>query len=306
MANKSKVATASDPFSKMNEIMSKIAPEGDMIEDSPYAFIDEWISTGWYIVNAALSGSLFGGVPNRRSVVFAGEESTGKTFLALSTCREAQKMGYSVLYFDSEGGIDINFVKNLGLDTSKFRLQPINTIEEFNHIASQLMHTYDEMIEKNETPPKTIIVLDSLGNLSSEKETKDSVEGSDKRDMTKQQQIRKLFRVNGLKFAKHGVPFIVNNHVYACLFGEAQVTMADGTFKYIKDIEKGEEVLSAAGPKEVIDTYEYNIKDPLRLEFDDGYVIKCTKGHKFAVEEENEVKWVKAEDLKEGQEIILL
>jgi hypothetical protein len=32
--------------------------------------------------------------------------------------------------------------------------------------------------------------------------------------MTKQQNIRKLFRVNGLQFAKHGIPFVINNHVY--------------------------------------------------------------------------------------------
>lgn len=303
--SKKKIST-NDPFSKMNEVMNNIAPGGDMIEDSPYAYIDEWIGTGSYILNAALSGSIFGGVPNKRSVVWAGEQGTAKTFISLSVCRESQKQGYNIIYFDTEAGLDISFVKNLGVDTSKFRLQPVNTIEEFNHIASKLVHSYKEMEKNGETPPKTLIVLDSLGNLSSSKESEDSVSGSEKRDMTKQQQIRKLFRVNGLEFAKLGIPLIICNHVYACLFGEAKVTMSDGSIKYIKDIEKGEEVLSAVGPKEVIDTFEYNIKDPLRLEFEDGYVIKCTKNHKFAVEEKGEMKWVKAENLEENQEIISL
>ncbi|MFW6281458.1 MAG: hypothetical protein ACOC1O_01515 [bacterium] len=69
-----KKISSNDPFAKMNEVMNNIAPDGDMIEDSPYAHIDEWLNTGSYILNAALSGSLFGGVPNRRSVVWAGEQ----------------------------------------------------------------------------------------------------------------------------------------------------------------------------------------------------------------------------------------
>lgn len=214
---KKKNISGNDPFSKMNDLMNDIAPDGDMIEDSPYAVIDEWLPTGSYILNAALSGSLFGGIPNRRSVVLSGESGTAKTYISLSACREAQKKGYNVIYFDSEAGLDLDFVRNLGVDTSKFRLQPVNTIEQFNHIASKLVSKYKEMEANGETPPKTLIVLDSLGNLSSEKESKDSVEGSDKRDMTKQQQIRKLFRVNGLEFAKLGIPLLVDNHVYASI-----------------------------------------------------------------------------------------
>ncbi|MFW6281456.1 MAG: hypothetical protein ACOC1O_01505 [bacterium] len=143
--------------------------------------------------------------------------NTAKTFVSLSVCREAQKKGYNIIYFDTEAGLDIDFVKNLGVDTSKFRLQPVNTIEQFNHIASKLVHSYKEMEKNGDTPPKTLIVLDSLGNLSSSKESEDSVQGSDKRDMTKQQQIRKLFRVNGLEFAKLGIPLIICNHVYASI-----------------------------------------------------------------------------------------
>jgi RecA/RadA recombinase len=201
-------------FLKLSDALNKIAPDGDIIETSPLAKIDEWIPTGSYILNAALSGSLFGGLPNRRSLVLAGPEGTAKTYIALSICRQAQQMGYDIIYFDSEGSIDRDFVVRLGVDISRVRLQPVNTIEQFNHIVSQLIKSIEDMKTAKEEVPKILIVLDSLGNLSSEKEVSDSVEGSDKRDMTKQQQIRKLFRVNGLSFAKHGIPFIVNAHTY--------------------------------------------------------------------------------------------
>ena len=41
------------------------------------------IDTGSYILNAVLSGSLYGGIPNNKITAFAGETTTGKTFFAL-------------------------------------------------------------------------------------------------------------------------------------------------------------------------------------------------------------------------------
>ena len=202
-------------FDQLNSLLNDVAPGGEIMDINPIARIDEWISTGIFILNAALSGSIYGGLPNRRSLVLAGEEGTAKTFIAMAICSNAQKIGYTPVYFDSEGAIDVEFAKKLGLDTSKARLQPVNTIEEFSHIAAQITKSYDDAKEAGQEPPKIIVVLDSLGNLSSSKEVEDVTSANEKRDMTKQQGIRKLFRVNGTKFAEHGIPFVVNNHVYA-------------------------------------------------------------------------------------------
>lgn len=77
MAKKSSIDKSSiekrSSFSELNDMLSKISPDGAIIEDSIYARIDEWIPTGSYILNAAMSGSLFGGLPNRRSLMLAGE-----------------------------------------------------------------------------------------------------------------------------------------------------------------------------------------------------------------------------------------
>jgi RecA/RadA recombinase len=234
MAKKKKPQeTIKATFSSLNTFLNTIAPDGEMIEDNPIAKIDEWIGTGYYILNAALSGSLFGGLPNRRSLGLAGDSGTGKTFIALSIARTAQKMGYNIIYMDSEGAIDVEFIKKLGVDPKLFRLQPVNTIEEVNFIASQINEQYDKMSQGKEDAPKVMIILDSLGNLSSTKEKQDSVDGSGKRDMTKQQEVRKLFRVNGMQFAKHGIPFIVNAHTYQTmsLFSSKEVS-GGGGLKY--------------------------------------------------------------------------
>lgn len=70
----SRVDKPQSSFLDLNDKLSKFSPGGSIIDDSTYAKIDEWIPTGSYILNAALSGSLFGGMPNRRSLMFAGEE----------------------------------------------------------------------------------------------------------------------------------------------------------------------------------------------------------------------------------------
>ena len=69
-----KSAKEKPSFSELNDLLSAFSPEGAIMDDNVYARIDEWIPTGSYILNAAMSGSLFGGMPNRRSLMFAGEE----------------------------------------------------------------------------------------------------------------------------------------------------------------------------------------------------------------------------------------
>jgi RecA/RadA recombinase len=204
-------------FTELNDALSKFSPDGAIIEDSIYARIDEWIGTGSYVLNAALSGSLFGGMPNRRSLMFAGETGTGKTYLACSIVRIAQSMDYFPIYYDSEGSIDVDFMKRLGIDTSKLRLENVNTIEEFATMAAKLNETVNDLKKAGKPVPKIMEVLDSLGNLSSTKEKEDTTSGNNKRDMTKQQSIRRMFRVIGNDFAKNGIPFIINNHTYASI-----------------------------------------------------------------------------------------
>jgi len=296
-------------FSMLNDMLSKFSPDGAIIEDSLYAKIDEWIPTGSYILNAALSGSLFGGMPNRRSLMFAGQESTGKTYLALSIVRSAQTMGYFPIYYDTEGSIDIDFVKRLGIDTTKFRIENVGTVEEFTNLSANLIETLKKLKDDGKTLPKIMVVLDSLGSLSSTKEKNDAISGSDKRDMTKQQAIRKTFRVIGNDFAKFGIPFIINNHVYACISGENKVMMESNEsneYKEIKDIQKGEYVVTIDGSKEVIDKFKFDVKNYVELKFDDNTILKCTKEHKFMAERNGKPVWVRAEDLNENDEILIL
>jgi len=60
-------------FLELDAALTKINPKGSIITDNAFSKIDEYIPTGNYLLNAQLTGSLFGGIPNSRSICFAGE-----------------------------------------------------------------------------------------------------------------------------------------------------------------------------------------------------------------------------------------
>jgi RecA/RadA recombinase len=62
---------------------------------------------------------------------------------------------------------------------------------------------------------KYIVIIDSLANLSTDKEMKDVQSSSDKADFTKAKEMRRLFRVCTSKLGRLDIPVIITNHVYA-------------------------------------------------------------------------------------------
>lgn len=194
------------------DIINSVDNGCELIEQSAGAQINDYISTGSLILNACITGSLFKGIPTGRVTTLAGEPGAGKSFLALSACREAQKQGYVPIYLDSEGAQDIQTVSRLGIDIKRFMIKQVNTITEVSSFIINLCSKLETIPENDRD--KVLIVLDSLGNLTSAKEAEDIKELTGKRDMTKQQEIKALFRVCATPLAKLHIPFIVVSHIY--------------------------------------------------------------------------------------------
>ena len=170
------------------------------------------VDSGSYMLNAVLSGSIFGGVPNNKVTAFAGESATGKTFFVLGVVKQflQDNPDGGIVYYDTEAAVTKQMMEERGVDTSRVIISEPDTIQKFRTHA---MKTID-MYEKSPDRPPMMFILDSLGLLSTEKEVADTAEGKDVRDMTKSQLIKGAFRVLTLKLAKIGVPMIVTNHVY--------------------------------------------------------------------------------------------
>jgi len=116
-----------------------------------------------------------------------------------------------VIYFDTEAAVTKQMMEDRGIDTKRVVISEPCSIEEFRTNATRILSTY---IDQGKDAPPMMMVLDSLGMLSSNKELADTEAGTDKRDMTKAQLLRGTFRVLSLKLAKANVPLLVTNHVY--------------------------------------------------------------------------------------------
>lgn len=178
------------------------------------ADVDGFIDTGSYAFNALLSGSLYGGVANNKIVALGGESSTGKTWFALSIVADFLKSNKEaiVLYFDSEQAVTSDMFASRGVDPKRIAVFPVATIEDFKNQAIGIVDRVLALDEEDRKP--MMIVLDSLGMLSTEKEMNDSVEGKNTRDMTRAQGVKATFRVLTMKLGKAKIPMIMTNHTY--------------------------------------------------------------------------------------------
>jgi recombination protein RecA len=201
-------------FSDLNKEMSKISEYGDTLDKSTISEIDHYIPTGNYHLNACLTGSLFGGYPNNRTVALAGPSGTGKTYLALNAIKQAQKQGYSIIFYDSENAVDRELVEKFGIDSANFRYEPCNTVQEFRSSVTAITDVLIEQKKKGAELPKIMIVLDSAGNLATQKEIDDAKTGSSKADMTRAKLLKSTFRILMTKFGICKIPFLFTNHTY--------------------------------------------------------------------------------------------
>jgi RecA/RadA recombinase len=177
----------------------------------------KFIDSGSYVLNAALCGDMFGGFPDNKALVLAGESTTGKTFFALSLVRNFldQYPTGMVFYFDTESAVTNEMLSSRGIDIERIAKSEPDSIEKFRTVAVRALDKYLEIPEDKRFP--MLMVLDSLSALPSKKETEDIANEKDTRDMTKSQLIKGAFRVLRLKMAKAKVPLIVTNHVYAVI-----------------------------------------------------------------------------------------
>ena len=171
------------------------------------------LDTGSYILNAALSGSIYGGVPNNKITAFAGESATGKTFFVMGVVKRFldDHPDAAVFYFDTEAAVTKDMMQQRGIDTTRVIISEPDTIQKFRHVALQILDNYEKA---GKDRPPMMMVLDSLGQLSTTKEVEDTFDGKETRDMTKAQVLKATFRVLNLKLAKAGVPMVITNHVY--------------------------------------------------------------------------------------------
>lgn len=192
-------------------------------QDTPY-------DTGSYSLNALMYGSLYGGLISNKVTALAGESGVGKTYFALEIAKnflERFPDGY-VFYFDTESATTSEMIETRVGNADRFVVVPTTTVEEFRTEASKLLTAYQEQREKN-PDARMMCILDSLGNLSSEKEVADIESGHGAVDMTRAKMVKGTFRALTNKFAIAQVPLLFTNHTYLGMGMFPTKTMSGGS-----------------------------------------------------------------------------
>ena len=193
----------------IKEIGDDYATVANKIDDT-----ERTVDTGSYILNALVSGSVFGGVSGNKITAIAGETSTGKTYFSLAIVKNFldKHPDGGVMYFDTESAITKGLLESRGIDLERVGIINVVTIEQFRNRALTVVDKYLGLEESDRKP--MMFVLDSLGMLSTEKEIKDALDDKQVRDMTKSQLVMGAFRMLTLKLGQANVPLIVTNHTY--------------------------------------------------------------------------------------------
>jgi RecA/RadA recombinase len=247
----------------------------------------KFISTGVYLVDAALSARMLGGgIATNRITAFAGESGSGKSFLCFSVAKNAQKMGYEIVYIDTEQAIDREDLPNYGIDISpgKFELIRSNKVEDINITITQLL---DELKEDKKSGKefKVMIVIDSLAHMASNKEKEDLLKGDIKQDMTKAKALGSLFRSITSDLGYLDIPLLVANHTYLTMDMFPQEKLKGGnallysssvigfmTKSKLKTGEEDDMDIGQSGITVLFKTQKSRLARPKKIKFDISFI----------------------------------
>ena len=115
------------------------------------------ISTGALSLDMALG---VGGLPRGRIVECYGQESSGKTTLALHVVANAQKAGGVAAFIDAEHALDPGYARKIGVDLDNLIVSQPNSGEEALTICEQLV----------KSGALDVIVVDSVAALTPQAE----------------------------------------------------------------------------------------------------------------------------------------
>ena len=199
------------------------------------------ISTGSLSLDIALG---IGGLPRGRVIEIYGQESSGKTTLALQVVAECQKAGGTAAFIDAEHALDPPYAGKLGVDIDELLVSQPDTGEQALEITDMLVRS----------GAVSVVVIDSVAALTPKAEIEgdmgDSHMGLQARLMS--QALRKL--TANIKRSNTMVIFINQMRMkIGVMFGNPEITTGGNALKFyasvrldirrIGAIKRGDEII---------------------------------------------------------------
>ena len=159
---------------KLRDSIAKVAKgiHVSLLSESDIASVSEWLSTPAYDLNRIITGDFYKGPPQKSFTLIAGPEHSFKSSFICLCMVEAQKLGYTPVYVDTEG-LKLDFFERWGVDTTKMLYIYTPWVEEAMLALAQI---------KNSGEKKFIIGVDSVGGFEREKMMRDALDGDIKAD----------------------------------------------------------------------------------------------------------------------------
>ena len=184
----------------------------------------EVIPTGSLALDCALG---IGGFPVGRIVEISGEESSGKTTLALHVMAETQKLGENCAFIDVEHALDLNYAKRIGVDINKLWIsQPDN--------GEQALETVDALVRSGSMK---CIVVDSVAALVPKAELEGDM-GASHMGLQARLMSQALRKLTG-SISKSGCLVIFINQIrqkIGVVFGDPETTTGGVALKFYSSI----------------------------------------------------------------------
>ena len=246
-----------DSFLKELNSYIKSSTKIDIESIGEHDFVPEFLDTGNYALNWACTGKLKdGGIPMTKCIEFFSEPGQGKSLVLTKFAGENIKKGGISYIVDTEDAVNPMFAKVILNDPKGEvvdKIQRIDSIDTIEQLRNFLVNLCEKKIaSKNNIP--IFIGIDSVSQLSSEKEMEDARTGSGARDMTKAQAMRGLFRVVNRYLRPANITIVALSQTSSAIGGFGNpITAANhgGGLKFASSlrlwITSGKEVLDSAG-----------------------------------------------------------
>lgn len=184
----------------------------------------EVIPTGSLALDCALG---IGGFPTGRIVEISGEESSGKTTLALHVMAEAQKMGGACAFIDAEHALDVNYAKRIGVNIDELLISQPDSGEQALEIVDSLVRS----------GAVKCIVVDSVAALVPKAELEGDM-GASHMGLQARLMSQALRKLTG-SISKSGCLIIFINQVrqkIGVMFGDPETTTGGVALKFYSSI----------------------------------------------------------------------
>lgn len=181
-------------------------------------------STGSIRLDRALG---VGGLPRGRIIELYGQESSGKSTIAMHTVANAQRDGGRCAYIDAEHAMDLDYARALGVDTDNLYLSQPSSGEEGLEICSRLIKSRSF----------AVIVIDSVAALTPRAELEGEI--GDAHMGLQARMMGQALRIMTGAAAQSGTTIIFINQLrekIGIVFGNPNVTTGGKALKFYASV----------------------------------------------------------------------